>query len=260
MKPDWNAKQYLKFKAERTQPSRDLANRIEVQAPAAILDVGCGPGNSSHVLKERFPQAHVCGIDSSPDMIEKAKENYNNIEFAVHCISPECTEISGTYDIIFSNACIQWIPDHKTLIPRLFEKVNPGGALAIQIPMTAGMPMQQILKYLKALPEWQTYFKNINDFYTLTPEEYCDIVNKITPDSALWSTSYMHMVCSYDDIIEWYRGSGMRPYLAALPEKLYPAFINETEQLLRQKYTQRENGKILMPFPRLFMVLHNNNN
>ena len=131
---EWNSEQYLKFKNQRTQPAIDLVKRIEINNPQKILDIGCGPGNSTNVLKNEFPKAHILGIDSSENMIKKARETYSDIEFKVMDITDENQDIENI-DIIFSNACFQWIPNHKEFIPMIFSKLNKGGVLAVQIPM-----------------------------------------------------------------------------------------------------------------------------
>ncbi len=138
MSTAWDPGQYLKFKDERTRPSIDLAARLDLASPASILDVGCGPGNSTEVLRDRWPAARITGLDSSTDMIERARAAHDWGDWV--CADAARLGESGdrrTWDIVFSNATLQWIPDHERLIPRLFGLVNRGGALAVQVPANA---------------------------------------------------------------------------------------------------------------------------
>ena len=131
----WDNGQYLKFKAQRTRPATDLAARIPIENPTDIIDVGCGPGNSSRVLKDRYPNAHVLGADSSGNMLDRAREDNPDMEFVLLDAGGDISGYNSRFDVVFSNACLQWIPDHKKLLARLFALLKPGGTLAVQIPM-----------------------------------------------------------------------------------------------------------------------------
>ena len=131
----WNAGDYLKFGTERTQPAVDLAGRIGLSSPASVLDVGCGPGNSTQVLQARFPEAEIIGIDSSEEMLQAARENLPGLEFLSCDVSCELSALNRRFDVVFSNACIQWVPDHPALLKNLMGLLNPGGVLAVQTPM-----------------------------------------------------------------------------------------------------------------------------
>ena len=133
--PNWNPIQYEKFLKDRTQPAIDLANRLEEFAPNSILDLGCGPGNSTKVLKDEFPTAKIIGADNSDEMLEKAKGLYPDIEFINLDANGDLHEVNEKFDIVFSNACIQWLPNHNELLPKLMTLLKPNGILAIQIPM-----------------------------------------------------------------------------------------------------------------------------
>ncbi len=149
----WSSEQYLKFKQQRTQPAVDLAKRIANKNPRTVLDIGCGPGNSTSVLQKTFPKAHIVGIDSSTEMIEKARASCTDIEFKLLDITADMENL-GNYDVIFSNACLQWVPDHKTLIPELFGKLNDGGVLAVQIPMNYKEPLFVVENEVLSDPRW----------------------------------------------------------------------------------------------------------
>lgn len=217
--PSWDASQYLKFQSQRTQPAIDLVNRIRLSNPEKILDVGCGPGNSTRVLKDRFTHARVIGIDNSENMIEKAKADHPDMEFRLCDVSGDLAELEGDYDIVFSNACLQWVPDHHQLIGKLMSLLKKDGVLAVQIPYNFKEPIHRILGEVSSSARWQEYFPQERIFHTLTPGEYFDILTDITPDFDIWETTYYHVMQSHDGIMEWYRGTGLRPYLDALPEE-----------------------------------------
>lgn len=251
---DWNASQYLKFEQERTQPSRDLANRIPLQSHGKIMDLGCGPGNSTRVLAERFPDSEILGIDNSADMIAKARTNCPECEFQLLGVSPDIP-LTGRYNLIFSNACIQWIPDHQRLISTLFSALSKDGVLAVQVPETRNMPMYKILSALYSHPKWAEKIAGIREFYTLELEEYYELLARLSPAFSLWETNYIHCIDGIDGLIEWYRGSGLRPYLAVLDEAEQKDFIQEVKIRLREFYPLRADGTLLMRFPRLFFTL-----
>lgn len=131
---DWNSNQYMKFGAERTQPSIDLVNRIADINPNRILDIGCGPGNSTDRLAKQFPNADILGVDFSEDMLKEARTTYPELRFEHSCIPDDLDKLDGKFDLIFSNACIHWIPNHESLLPAIFDKLSDGGTLAVQIP------------------------------------------------------------------------------------------------------------------------------
>lgn len=255
---EWDSRQYLKFERERTQPPRDLANRIALNNPKRILDVGCGPGNSTQVLHERFPEAEILGVDSSFDMLEKAQKQYPAMNFQFFNVENSLAGLGQTWDVIFSNACIQWVPDHPRILRDMLSVLNPGGVIAIQIPETRNMPMYRILTELSDNSQWSSKIANIRNFYSLEMEEYYELLASLTSDFSIWETNYIQTVAGFDGLIEWYRGSGLRPYLAALSENEQPEFIEQVKTRLKDFYLLRPDGSVLMRFPRLFFTLTSN--
>lgn len=255
---EWDSTQYLKFERERTQPPRDLANRIALNNPKRILDVGCGPGNSTQVLRERFPEAEILGVDSSSGMLEKAQKQYPAMNFQLFDVENSLAELGGTWDVIFSNACIQWVPDHPRILRDMVSVLNPGGVIAIQIPETRNMPIYRILTELSANSPWSSKIANVRNFYSLEMVEYYELLSALSPDFSIWETNYIQTVSGIDGLIEWYRGSGLRPYLAALSENEQSAFIAQVKTRLKDFYALRPDGSVLMRFPRLFFTLTSN--
>lgn len=250
---DWNSDLYLKFKAQRTQPAIDLAARLEGE-PREIIDLGCGPGNSTRVLKNRFPNAHIVGADSSENMLEKARSENPDLEFALLDIAGDLGAYRGKYDVVFSNACFQWLPNHRELFPRVFELLKSGGVLAAQIPMNYDEPIHKIIQRISESPKWSAKFPEKRIFGTLTIPEYHDILSGLTDDFELWQTIYCHRMPSIESIIEWYRSTGLRTYLAALSEEEGAEFVAEISAQLEKEYPMQANGEIIFRFPRFFFI------
>ena len=250
----WDANQYLKFEQERTQPAVDLVNRIEHKASSTILDVGCGPGNSTQVLFTRFPHADILGIDNSETMIAAAKAAHPHLSFSLCDASVGLHTLGRTFDLIFSNACLQWIPDHPALINTLFGLLNPGGCLAVQIPMNYNEPIHKIIAAVSTSEKWDAKFPQPRVFYTLSPEQYFDLLVDLTPDFKVWSTTYFHRMRSHHDILEWYRGTGLKPYLAALNSTDCKEFEADIYAEIVKTYLPQRNGEIIFRFPRLFFT------
>lgn len=169
---DWSSKQYLMFKNERTQPAIDLVNRIYIDDPQKILDIGCGPGNSTQVLAQRFPNAYILGIDKSSNMIETAKKDYPNLEFKICDVDKDLSILDNDFDVVFSNACIQWIPNHNKLLKNMIGLLKPNGILAVQIPMNYKEPIQKIINQVSSSEKWRSEFSSNRIFYNLTQSEY----------------------------------------------------------------------------------------
>ena len=251
----WDSAAYLRFKAERTQPSIDLVKRIDLEQPRKLLDVGCGPGNSTQVLADAFPNAlRIIGIDSSPEMIEAAKDDHPDMEFRI-CDALNLPSIGEDgFDVVFSNACIQWIPNHPKLLREMMQLLRPGGILAVQIPINQKEPIHQIIQALAAGEKWKAHFPSPRIFYQLTVSEYYDLLGEITDSFELWETVYMHAMLSHDAIMEWYRGTGLRPYLAALTPELQQEFEKDVLDGVKQAYPVQKDGSVIFPFPRLFFL------
>ncbi len=253
---DWNPDLYLLFTSERSRAAFDLIARIRIQAPHAILDVGCGPGNSTQALAARFPNARITGLDSSPAMIARARADFPRHEWIL--ADAGSVALAGQFDIVFSNAAIQWMPDHARLIARLAGLVRPGGALAVQTPMFREMPIREAFARTAAKPRWQAAMKGKSDHFTFHPPEfYYDLLSPQAASIDLWETSYVHVMASLPALVEWMRATGLRPYLERLPEPAdKQAFESDLLQELEQDYRPQPDGKVLFPFRRLFFIAY----
>lgn len=251
---DWNSSQYLKFGSERTQPAIDLGNRINAENPVRIIDIGCGPGNSTAVLAQRFPDAYVLGVDNSPNMIETAKKQYPDLDFMICDASKDLPTLEKDFDVVFSNACIQWVPNHPELLSNMLGLLKQGGILAIQTPMNYEEPIHQIIGETVTNEKWSSKFENPRIFYNLTPGEYYDLLSEIASDFSIWQTTYYHKMKSHSDIMEWYRSTGLRPYLEALPDADRSTFEEEIYEKMIAAYPKQKNGEIIFRFPRFFFT------
>jgi len=250
MKAEWSSTQYLLFENQRNQPAIDLIKRISDFSPDTIVDLGCGPGNSTYLLKKAFPKAGIVGIDNSEDMIRRAHEEHNDLEF----IKKDLCDLQGQYDLIFSNACLQWVPEHKTLIPKLLTYLNPGGVFAAQFPMNDAEPLYRIIKDVTEEEHWN--FRNMEVDYNgfLSPHEYFDLLSSYCNHFQLWETRYYHNLKSHEALVEWVKGTRIRPYLACLDASDKNAFEHEILQRVKETYPVMRNGEVILCFNRFFMI------
>lgn len=248
---EWDAEQYTKFERERTQPSVDLIHRIEIQ-PGSVLDLGCGPGNSTNQLAKAFPGAEILGVDSSDNMLQKAEKAYPGMRFS-RCVIPDGLGELGTYDLLFSNACLHWVPDHGSLFPKLMEKLNKGGVLAVQMPLTREAVFYKILHELVSHGKWEK-LNSVHNFHSLSPRETYDILCQVSEEVTMWETTYYHIVPSHSAVIEWYRGSGLKPYLDRLGEAERAEFLAELLELVSECIPVQTDNNVILKMPRLFFT------
>jgi trans-aconitate 2-methyltransferase len=250
---DWNPALYLKFRNERTQPSIDLVSRINISDPKSIIDIGCGPGNSTEILLYKWPNSSITGIDNSPAMIEMAQSDFPDQKWKIM----DASEISTKekYDIVFSNAAIQWIPNHEKLILNFIKMVNPNGALAIQVPLYHEMPICPIIDdvFNKMFGKIEFNCESIFTFHTGT--YYYDILVNHVKTLEMWETSYIHSMNSCNDILEMIKSTGLKPYLEKITDdKMKNEFENNIENEINKIYLKQIDGKVLFPFKRLFFI------
>jgi trans-aconitate 2-methyltransferase len=254
--PTWDSEQYLRFARERTQPAVDLALRVEVAAPARVIDLGCGPGNSTSVLARRWPAADLTGLDNSAAMLASAREKFPQwrwVEGDIATWQPD-----AAYDVIFSNAALQWLPDHRRDFPRLLSHVAPSGALAVQMPANLEAPAHRLMREVAASSAWRSHFPSApREWHVHPPEFYYDVLRPHASRLDLWTTDYVHVLEGIDGIIEWYRGTGLRPWLEALPdEATRTRFLGAYRARLVAYFPERADGRVLFPFHRIFIVAY----
>lgn len=258
--PTWNSEQYLRFGDERTRPCRDLAARVAVPDARRVIDLGCGPGNSTEVLAARWPDAQVTGLDSSEAMLETARKSQPEREWLRGDIVEWASDGGGPrYDVVFANASLQWITGQPTNFPRLLARVSPGGAFAAQLPGNHGAPVHQLMRDIAASPAWRKRFPTgkVRGWFSSHLAHYYDILATHAARLDMWETTYLHIMSSAEDIVEWYKGSGMRPYLEAIDsEAERQRFVAEYLAAIRPLYRPQSDGHVLFPFRRLFMIAY----
>ncbi|MGT2907579.1 methyltransferase domain-containing protein [Streptococcus dentiloxodontae] len=250
---DWNAEQYQKFIAERTQPAIDLVNRID-REPQTVFDLGCGPGNSTAILFQRFPQANILGGDSSEDMLIQARENHPQLKYVRFDAQSDFERLNSAFDLIFSNACIQWVPNHEKLLQDMLDSLADNGQLAVQIPLTDKVLMEELINQLINQHSWSAKMSQSSFYHTLEVKDYANILAAKSSNYSLWETTYFHVMPSHQSILDWYQGTGLRPHLSQLSSREQQLFCQELLMMIEEAYPVQKNGEILFPFPRLFFI------
>ena len=251
---EWNSKQYLKFEIERTQPAIDLANRITVRSPKKIVDIGCGPGNSTAVLKKIFNASYVLGVDNSQNMIDAAKEKHCDIDFKLYNASRNLSTLGNDFDIVFSNACIQWVPNHQKLIPEMLNLLKSSGMLLVQTPMNEASPIQLVLAEMIKSEKWIKKFPNPRKSFNLSPGEYFDLLNSCATEFSMWETDYYHTLDSHQAIIDWCKSTALRPFLNCLTDDKKIEFEREIHEKILPLYPTQVNGSVIFKFKRFFFT------
>jgi len=247
----WDPQQYGKFAEERGRPFLDLIARIEAPSPRRVADLGCGSGQLTALLAERWPTATVEGIDSSPEMIAAAPAG-ERVSFRVGDVAD--WDPTGV-DVIVSNATLQWVPTHRSLLASWAAALPTGGALAFQVPGNFDAFSHVLMRSLAESQRWASSLLGIlrHEDAVGTPEEYAQILLDAGLRVDVWSTTYVHVLPGPDAVLEWVRGTGLRPVMQALPPDSYALFEQEYAAQLRQAYPATSRGT-LFPFRRLFAV------
>ncbi len=253
---DWDPGLYMKFGDERTRPSIDLVSRIDIENPKTIIDIGCGPGNSTRILHQRWPESRITGIDNSPAMIEKAKNDYPGQEWKIADAAK--FNPGEKYDIVFSNATIQWISNHEKLIAGFMDLVGEQGALAIQIPLYQHMPISGLIERTASMGKWKLETRGCGELLTFHERGfYYDLLAKRCSSLNMWETSYVHVMNDHNDILEMVKSTGMKPYLEAIEsENDRHDFGKEVLREIERAYPAQRDGRVLFPFERLFFVAY----
>jgi trans-aconitate 2-methyltransferase len=253
--PSWDAQQYLRFAGERTRPAFDLLQRLPEQLePRRIIDLGCGTGEITLALKRRWPEAEVSGLDSAPAMLAKARALGDEVEWIEADIARWSPE--RPFDLIFSNAALQWLDGHEALFVRLVEALAPQGLLAVQMPRNYEAPSHRLMRETAAQAPWGDRLRAlIRTEPVLRPERYYALLAPRASALDLWETEYLHVLEGETPVLDWVKGTGLRPLIDALAEpQERAAFIAQYQARLAEAYPRRPDGKTLFPFRRLFLV------
>jgi trans-aconitate 2-methyltransferase len=258
----WSAGQYAIFEDERTRPVRDLLAAVpDIDARSAI-DLGCGPGNSTQMLAARFPAAEVCGIDSSPDMVGAARKRLPGVRFEVESIEhwmemPRAGQGAG-WSVILANAVLQWVPDHARILPALAAKLAPGGCLAVQMPDNLEEPAHRLMREIAAEGPWAGRLGAAESARSsiLPAARYLQLLRAQGRKIEVWRTTYHHALAGgAEAVVEWFKGSGLRPYIDPLASEEREEFLARYRSAVARAYPALDDGSVLLPFPRLFMVV-----
>ncbi len=249
----WDSEQYLKYDAERLRPALDLMAQITLEQPKTIVDLGCGPGNVTAVLGEKYPQSQITGVDSSKEMLMKAAE-IEGVDWQEADISS--WKPAAPLSLIFSNAALHWVRDHADLLPQLMSFLEPGGQLAIQVPYNQSSPSHSSIVDTVTSGPWETKLTPLlDDNQVEKPSFYYDLLTPLSTSLSIWQSEYLHVLEGENPVVEWTRGTALKGFLDALEdERERAAFLAQYSRRTAQAYPKQSNGKTLLPFRRLFMV------
>jgi trans-aconitate 2-methyltransferase len=249
----WDPDRYLVYADERGRPFVDLLHRVDATAPRLVVDLGCGPGNLTALLARRWPEAEVVGVDSSAEMLDRARSLDVPVRFVPGDVRSWRSE--RPVDVLVANATYQWVPGHLELLPELVAQLAPGGWCAFQVPGNHDAPSHALLRDLSADPRFSRWTAGVPRPRSHEPSVYAEALLGLGLDVDVWETTYLHVLPGEDPVFTWISGTGARPTLAALPDDLRPAFVEEYKALLREAYPRGPHGTVL-PFRRIFAVAH----
>jgi trans-aconitate 2-methyltransferase len=255
----WDPRQYLKFSDHRLRPALELLERVPLTSPKVIYDLGCGSGEATRIIVERWPSATVYGIDNSEEMLAQASAEPAKIHWVnadIHKWAPD-----EAPDLIYSNATLHWVEDHQKLFPRLLGYLEAGGCLAVQMPLSWESPSHRLMRETLANggPDGEalgaeTLRRAVARKWVEAPEAYYDLLVGRARGLDVWTTEYLQILEGDDPVLEWVKGTGLRPILNGLNGKERETFLEEYARRLRDAYPVRADGRTLYPFRRLFIV------
>lgn len=258
----WDPRQYAVFAGHRGRPFADLLARVDADDPRLVVDLGCGPGELTLGLAQRWPNARVVGVDSSPDMLTRARELDGDgrvewVEAAAEDWDP--TESGGSVDVLVTNATLQWVPSHLRLIPSWVAALAPGGTFAMQVPSNFDAPSHRLMREVAARHARADDLRPglARAQAVAQPQTYAALLLDLTPDVDVWQTTYEHVLAAEPDgphpVLEWVRGTGLRPVLGVLDDKERDDFVADYEKELEAAYPRKAYG-VIFPFTRTFAV------
>lgn len=254
---EWDPSTYLQFADERSRPFVDLLSRVGAQQPRRVVDLGCGPGQLTARLADRWPDADVLGLDSSSAMIERAREHQRpRLRFAVADVREWQPE--APLDVVVSNATLQWVPNHRALLPRLVDWLSPAGWLAFAVPGNFAEPSHVLLRDLAREPAYAAATASVEFPSSHEPEDYLADLTALGCPVDAWETTYLHVLTGPDPVFRWISGTGARPVLQALSEEQRASFVPEYQRRLCAAYPPQsgegDHARTVLRFRRVFVV------
>lgn len=254
--PVWDPHQYSRFEAERDRPALDLLLRLPGDLELrSIVDLGCGAGQHAALLKRRHPRAHVTGLDASAAMLEQARGLGGDVDWVEGDLAT--WEPEGPLDLIFANASLQWLPDHQALLRRLTGLLAPGGVIAVQMPLSWDTLHYRVMRQVRGEGPWADRLEERRTIQALLdPADYYDALAERCGDIDIWSTTYLHALTGEAPVLEWMKGTALRPHLTALADDpaMKAAWLSALSDALSRAFPPRPDGVTLLPFPRLFLI------
>jgi trans-aconitate 2-methyltransferase len=253
----WDPNQYLKFSDHRLRPALDLLAQIALEAPRSVYDLGCGPGNITHLIAERWPGATVTGLDSSAEMLAKARRDFPKLELVQADIASWSPPAPA--DLLFTNATLQWLEDHERLLPRLVGQLASGGILAVQMPRNHRSPSHTLIEEAAAAGPWSAGLAAVRRRSVDAPEFYYRLLASRTKRLDIWETEYLQVLPptgpgGENAVVAWTKGTSLRPYFDALDEPERTSFLDAYRTRIAAAYPAQPDGSTLLPFKRIFIV------
>lgn len=250
--PDWSPERYLEFEDERTRPARDLLAQVRSETVRRIVDMGCGPGNSTELLAARYPDAHILGLDNSPAMLEEARRRLPGVRF--EAANADVWVPDGDVDVVFANAVYQWVPRHLEQLPRILSALPRGATLAVQMPDNLSEPTHRLMREVASAGPWSGRLAGAARDPLPAARVYHEALQPMAGRLDIWRTTYHHVLQSADAIVEFIRSTGLRPFLDPLAASERTEFLARYTARIAAAYPPLTDGKVLLAFPRLFLI------
>lgn len=248
----WDPDVYLKFGGERTRAAADLLARVPLSAPGHIVDLGCGPGNSTALIASRYPNADILGVDSDEAMLTKARAEHVKARFEAGDF--ETWTPRGAPDLIYTNAALHWAADPLDVASRLFQSLAPVGALALQVPQNFDKPSHVEMRAAAQDGPWAEKLTGVFQPLLLGPQDYARALAPLRAKLDVWSTAYLHVLDGNDAVLKWISGSALRPYFARLNAEERAGFEANLAARLKRAYPPEADGHTYFPFHRVFVI------
>ncbi|MEO1198563.1 MAG: trans-aconitate 2-methyltransferase [Pseudomonadota bacterium] len=251
---DWQPDLYLRFERQRARPLHDLLSPLHDHSVGSVIDLGCGPGNSTEYLHKLYPGAELTGVDTSDAMLEQARRRVPSASFLQADAGTWMPE--APVDLVVANAVLHWLPDHQSLLPQLMGHLKPDGWLAIQMPDTLNEPTHRLMREVANRPYWADTLQEASGARTPIGSfaDYHDWLGDTADTIEVWQTTYVHHLSGPDAIVDWMRGAGLTPYLKRLNVEQMTRFLDGYKAAIEMAYPMRADGSVLLEFPRVFIL------